>query len=144
MFLFILESIGTQELILIAGVALIIFGPRKLPDIVKTIGKTMAQFKNATNEFKSTWEKEVAFEEEDKTTKKITTPAPENSIYRENQTEELSSASPIVTTLPRPEVKELSSEEIARIFPNKENQNQTSPIKETATETTASAKRDWL
>lgn len=64
MFLFILESIGTSELILIGIIALIFLGPRKLPQIAKTIGKTMADFRNTTNEFKSTWEREVNFAEE--------------------------------------------------------------------------------
>jgi Tat protein translocase TatB subunit len=63
-FLFILESIGTSELILIGIIALIFLGPRKLPQIAKTIGKTMADFRNTTNEFKSTWEREVNFEVE--------------------------------------------------------------------------------
>jgi Tat protein translocase TatB subunit len=62
--LFILESIGTSELILIGIIALIFLGPRKLPQIARTIGKTMAEFRNTTNEFKSTWEREVNFEEE--------------------------------------------------------------------------------
>ncbi|MEO8041190.1 MAG: twin-arginine translocase TatA/TatE family subunit [Acidobacteriota bacterium] len=64
MFLFILESIGTSELILIGIIALIFLGPRKLPQIAKTIGKTMADFRNTTHEFKSTWEREVNFAEE--------------------------------------------------------------------------------
>ena len=64
MFLFIFESIGTSELILIGIIALVVFGPRKLPQFAKTIGKTMAEFRRTTNEFKSTWEKEVDFEEE--------------------------------------------------------------------------------
>ncbi len=64
MFLFILESIGTSELILIGIVALIFLGPRKLPQIAKTLGKAMADFRNTTNEFKSTWEREVNFAEE--------------------------------------------------------------------------------
>jgi Tat protein translocase TatB subunit len=63
-FLFILESIGTSELILIGIIALIFLGPRKLPQIARTIGKTMADFRNTTNEFKSTWEREVNFQEE--------------------------------------------------------------------------------
>ena len=64
MLLFILESIGTSELILIGIIALIFLGPRKLPQIAKTIGKAMADFRSTTNEFKSTWEREVSFEEE--------------------------------------------------------------------------------
>src|SRR5687768_1647174 len=64
MFLLILESIGTPELILIGIIALIFLGPRKLPQIARTIGKTMADFRSTTNEFKSTWEREVNFEVE--------------------------------------------------------------------------------
>jgi Tat protein translocase TatB subunit len=66
LFLFIFESIGTSELILIGIIALVFLGPRKLPQIAKTIGKTIADFRNTTNEFKSTWEREVNFEEEER------------------------------------------------------------------------------
>lgn len=65
MFLFIFESIGTSELLLIGIVALIFLGPRKLPQIAKTLGKTLNDFRNTTNEFKATWEREVNFEEEE-------------------------------------------------------------------------------
>jgi sec-independent protein translocase protein TatB len=65
-YLFIFESIGTQELILIGIVALIFLGPRRLPEIARKLGKMMADFRNTTNEFKSTWEREVDFEEETK------------------------------------------------------------------------------
>lgn len=64
MFLFILESIGTSELLLIGIIALIFLGPRKLPQIARTVGKMMSEFRNTTNEFKSTWEREVNFQEE--------------------------------------------------------------------------------
>jgi len=66
LFLFILESIGTSELILIGVIALIFLGPRKLPEIARKIGKITAEFRNTTNEFKQTWEREVNFEEETK------------------------------------------------------------------------------
>ena len=45
--------IGTQELILILGVALLVFGPQKLPEIGKAVGKGLREFKKATNEFRS-------------------------------------------------------------------------------------------
>jgi sec-independent protein translocase protein TatA len=63
-YLFIFETIGTQELILIAVIALVFLGPRKMPDIARKIGKMMNEFRSATSEFKSTWEREVNFEEE--------------------------------------------------------------------------------
>ncbi|MEP6947371.1 MAG: Sec-independent protein translocase protein TatB [Acidobacteriota bacterium] len=64
MFLFIFESIGTSELMLIALVALIFLGPRKMPEYAKKIGKLMNEFRSTTNEFKETWEREVNFDEE--------------------------------------------------------------------------------
>ncbi len=66
MYLFILESIGTSELILIGVIALIFLGPRRLPEIARKIGKITSEFRNTTNEFKQTWEREVNFEEEAK------------------------------------------------------------------------------
>ncbi|MEO6050944.1 MAG: Sec-independent protein translocase protein TatB, partial [Pyrinomonadaceae bacterium] len=64
MFLFIFESIGTSELILVGIVALIFLGPRKLPELAKKAGKIISEFRGTANEFKQTWEKEVNFEEE--------------------------------------------------------------------------------
>jgi len=62
MFLFILESIGTAELLLIGLVALIFFGPRKLPEFARTLGKWRNEFRKTTDDFKQTWEKEVSAE----------------------------------------------------------------------------------
>ena len=57
-------SIGTQEIILIFIIALIVFGPRKLPEIGKAIGKGLADFKTASNELRQTWEEEVSLDKE--------------------------------------------------------------------------------
>lgn len=61
--LLILEFLGTTELMVIAVVALIIFGPRKLPEIGRTVGKSIAEFKRASDDFKRTWEYEVEIEQ---------------------------------------------------------------------------------
>ena len=55
----IFEFLGTTEMLVIAVVALIIFGPRKLPEIGRTVGKSLAEFKRASEDFKRTWEREV-------------------------------------------------------------------------------------
>ena len=57
-----LEFLGTSELLVIAVVALLLFGPRKLPDIGRTLGKSLAEFKRASDDFKRTWEYEVELE----------------------------------------------------------------------------------
>jgi TatA/E family protein of Tat protein translocase len=61
--LLIFEFLGTTELMVIALVALIIFGPRKLPEIGRMVGKSIAEFKRASDDFKRTWEYEVELEQ---------------------------------------------------------------------------------
>jgi TatA/E family protein of Tat protein translocase len=60
--LLVFEFLGTTELLVIAVVALIIFGPRRLPEIGRTIGRGMAEFKRASEDFRRTWEYEVEVE----------------------------------------------------------------------------------
>jgi sec-independent protein translocase protein TatA len=55
--------IGMPEMVIIAVIALIIFGPRKLPELGKSLGKSIAEFKRASNELKSTLEEEIRTEE---------------------------------------------------------------------------------
>ena len=57
-------SVGVPELIIIFTIALIIFGPRKLPELGKSLGKSLAEFKRASNELKSTLEEEIRIESE--------------------------------------------------------------------------------
>jgi TatA/E family protein of Tat protein translocase len=57
-----LESLGTTELLMILVVALVVFGPRRLPEIGRKIGKGMADFRRASDDFKRTWEREVEAE----------------------------------------------------------------------------------
>ena len=59
-----LGSIGMPELIIIFVIALIIFGPRKLPELGRSLGKSIAEFKKASNELKSTLEEEIRLEEQ--------------------------------------------------------------------------------
>jgi TatA/E family protein of Tat protein translocase len=60
--LLIFEGLGTSELLMILIVALVLFGPRKLPQLSRSLGKSLANFKRASEDFKQTWEKEVARE----------------------------------------------------------------------------------
>ena len=61
-FAFILEGLGSTELIFILVVALIFFGPRKLPQLARSMGKGLSEFRKASDDFKRTWEREVALE----------------------------------------------------------------------------------
>lgn len=55
-------TLGGQEIIFILVLALIVFGPRKLPEIGKSIGRMMAEFRKASNDFRRTLEEEVEAE----------------------------------------------------------------------------------
>jgi TatA/E family protein of Tat protein translocase len=58
----IVMGLGMGEIILILVVALVVFGPRKLPELGKSMGQAMAQFRRASEDFKRTWEQEVETE----------------------------------------------------------------------------------
>jgi sec-independent protein translocase protein TatA len=57
-------SIGMPELIIILVIALIIFGPRKLPELGRSLGRSIGEFKKASNELRSTLEEEIRIEEQ--------------------------------------------------------------------------------
>jgi len=58
-FLGILEFIGTTELLVVAFVALLVFGPRKLPELGRSLGRALHQLQAASDDFKRTWEAEA-------------------------------------------------------------------------------------
>ena len=80
-------SLGMPELIVIFVIALIIFGPRKLPELGKSLGKSIAEFKRASNELKSTLEEEIRLEEQKQKQEEVTKAA---------QIKEPSSTGPII------------------------------------------------
>ena len=57
-------SIGMPELIIILTLALIIFGPRKLPELGRSLGKSLGEFKRASNELRNTLDEEIRLEDE--------------------------------------------------------------------------------
>jgi len=132
LFLFIFESIGMQELILIGAIALIVFGPRKLPQMARTAGKMMAEFRKATSDFKETWEREVDFEEfkEDSQLKPVS--PIENSIAKSAETKP--------NQIAAPEIKEIRQEDFENNFQPKETEKK--QIESSAKVSTG--KQDWL
>jgi TatA/E family protein of Tat protein translocase len=52
-------QLGFQEILMIFIVALLVFGPKKLPELGKSLGKGIREFKKATDELKSSWEDQV-------------------------------------------------------------------------------------
>jgi len=92
--------IGVPELILIFVVALIFFGPRKLPELGKSLGKSLAEFKRASNELRNTLDEEIRQEERAKAIP-ASTPAPTvepaPSIGPHDSTMHSSTAAPAAT-----------------------------------------------
>ena len=52
-------QLGFSEMLVIFIVALLVFGPKKLPELGKSLGKGIREFRRATDELKSTWEEQV-------------------------------------------------------------------------------------
>ena len=77
-------SIGMPELIIIMVIALVIFGPRKLPELGRSLGKSLGEFKRASNELRNTLEEEIRVEE---TRERVETTkaqaAPSNTVARD-------------------------------------------------------------
>jgi len=86
-------SLGVPELLLIFFVILVVFGPRRIPEIGRTLGKALGEFKKATDDLKNTIEREVRLEELKQVVPTIVTPL-----------ESISRSEP-VTTLPPPSLQ---------------------------------------
>jgi TatA/E family protein of Tat protein translocase len=69
-------SIGVPELIIILTIALIVFGPRKLPELGRSLGRSLNEFKRASNELRHTLDEEIRIEEQKSTDRQK---APESS-----------------------------------------------------------------
>lgn len=128
MFLFILESIGTSELLLIGLVALIIFGPRKLPEIAKMLGKARNEFKKTTDEFKDTWMREIDLENQEKQIENEI--SNDNSIHRSSQ--------PVIKEIQPPQIQEVSQSAF------QEAKIETEITVPKPVENNLNDKRDWL
>jgi sec-independent protein translocase protein TatA len=66
--------LGMPELVVIFVIALIVFGPRKLPELGKSLGKSLAEFKRASNELRNSLEDEIRIEEDRERAAKVAPP----------------------------------------------------------------------
>ena len=140
MFLFILDSLGSSELLVILGAALIFFGPRRLPQLSRQLGESLSEFRRASEDFKRTWEREVNIENLEKGVE----PGFENSIL-DKATDRLRAAREAAASHSNaaPEASELAPT-VTPVDPALVQQH----ISEKAEEKVASAKplskQDWL
>jgi sec-independent protein translocase protein TatA len=75
-------SLGVQEMIVIFLVALVLFGPKKLPELGKTLGKAITEFRRASNDLKATFEREMHTLEREAESLKQVADTTANSIYK--------------------------------------------------------------
>ncbi|MDQ3321524.1 MAG: Sec-independent protein translocase protein TatB [Acidobacteriota bacterium] len=136
-YLFIFESIGTSELMLIGLVALIVFGPRKLPEFARTIGKTINEFRRSTDDFKRTWQQEIDLEGAKKDISSLTDLQTEDSIKTE-RTIGGSLSTVMIEKNNQPEIKEIDK----NTFDEKSVKEEKAEIPEITKPN--SEKRDWL
>ena len=111
--------------------ALILLGPRRLPEFARKAGKMMADFRATTNEFKETWEREVNFEEE---TKALRFDEIENEVVERQKANEHLLA-PV-----EPEIRELGADEIPAAIQEQE----AVPASSHTRSTDPNDKRNWL
>ena len=130
-YLFILESIGTSELMLIGLIALIVFGPRKIPELARTIGKVMTEFRRSTDDFKKTWAQEAGSEEGNNNIEKRLNSYSENPDKSESLTQNNNE-------IFSPEIKQLNQKDLEIKFP-KEVLQKPKEIQENLAD-----KRNWL
>ncbi len=91
-------SIGMPELIIILVIALIIFGPRKLPELGKSLGRSLNEFKKASTDLQNTLEQEIKIEEQKETAAKVK--AEQDTADAAFKTDETRFAKPDETSAP--------------------------------------------
>jgi len=140
-FLLILDSVGNSELLLILAAALIFFGPRRLPQLSRQLGKSLHEFRRASEDFKRTWEREVNLEHIDQGIE----PRVENSILdkaadriraaREAAALDSNSAAPATSAI---------TPSITAVDPSLVQPRETKSLPETAPADQPPSKHDWL
>jgi len=141
-FALILDSLGSTELLFILVIALIFFGPRKLPQLARSMGKGLAEFRKASDDFKRTWEREVALE---------TAKADDNSLLEGNreaayETESVANKSVSVDT-PDPELvvaRENTTQDTPETVWETPPEPTEIPVEAAQSEPPAVRKQEWL
>jgi Tat protein translocase TatB subunit len=148
-FLLILDSLGNSELLVILAAALIFFGPRRLPQLSRQIGKSLTEFRRASEDFKRTWEREVNIEDVDKGIE----PPGDNSIL-DRATERIRAAREAASLDSNPSEPAASviAPSITAVDPSLVQPRESNPLPETApgdqsdrqSNSQPDSKHDWL
>jgi len=141
MYLLILDSLGSSELLVILGAALIFFGPRRLPQLSRQLGKGLAEFRRASEDFKRTWEREVNLENLDNGNE----PQADNS-FLDRATERIRAAreAAALETEARPTPPSAVVPSVTPIDPALAQPRGAQPVADSGHVEAASGKQDWL
>jgi TatA/E family protein of Tat protein translocase len=96
-------QLGFQELLIIFVIALLVFGPKKLPDLGKSLGKGLREFKKATHALKSNWEEQV---------REVEQPIKETAKDIENTGQDVTAAYNSSETTPQPAEEAVPKENV--------------------------------
>jgi sec-independent protein translocase protein TatA len=140
-FLLILDSLGNSELLLILAAALIFFGPRRLPQLSRQLGKSLNEFRRASDDFKRTWEREVNLEDQTRDTP----PAFANSIL-DKATERIRAAreAAALEANPPDQIAAAIAPTVTPVDPSLVQPRETKTQTETAPADQPTSKHDWL
>ncbi len=141
MVLLILESLGSTELLFILAMALVFFGPRKLPQLSRSLGKNLAEFRRASEDFKRTWAREANLEEVSMTSPHSNQP---DSRIDENP---IMPPATVVQPVQPPTIEAVAPDRVIARNTIQNNDPDTSVVdyaEPAANHTEPSRKRDWL
>lgn len=141
MYLFILDSLGSTELLVILGAALIFFGPRRLPQLSRQLGKSLSEFRRASEDFKRTWEREVNLDNFEKGIE----PTEGNSIL-DKATERIRAAreAAALDSAGVSATAETMAPSVTPIDPSLVQPRETKPLTESAPPEQPGGKHEWL
>lgn len=138
-FLLILDSVGNSELLVILAAALIFFGPRRLPQLSRQIGKSLTEFRRASEDFKRTWEREVNLDDPDRGT------APVGDSFLDKAADRIRAAREAVMDSNPPEpAASVITPSVTAVDPSLVQPREAKPVPETAPADQPDSKHDWL
>ena len=140
MFLLILDSVGNSELLVILAAALIFFGPRRLPQLSRQIGKSLTEFRRASEDFKRTWEREVNLEDTDRGT----APPAGNSILDRAADRIRAAREAVLDSNPPEPSAAVITPSVTAVDPSLVQPREAKPLPATAPADQPDSKHDWL
>ena len=124
---------------MILGAALIFFGPRRLPQLSRQIGKSLAEFRRASEDFKRTWEREVNLENVEKGIE----PTAENSIF-DKAADRIRAAREVASFDTETPAAAVVTPSVTPVDASLVQPHETNPTPEAAPVEPAGSKHDWL